>query len=531
MYEPGDVIDRNYRVSRRLAMGGAGVTYLVRSVGDDGEEVGPWIALKLLFASRDSGAYLRRLATEAQILQELHHPNIVEYLGFVHRTGQSPYLLTQFEEGGSLLDHMKRVGTMGVREAAAVGRQVCMALEKGHAQDITHRDLKPENLLLCEVTSKGEVPRVRVADFGIAKVTGSIGAGLTRVGAFVGTPQYAAPEQFVGHPATDKSDVYALGAVMVFMMTARPIVPNAHKIAPEDVYCKLMEILPPAISRKSDTVEDCERINLILARAMTIEPKDRCSVSELFELLSEFLDVEDTPYRLEENPEPEFIEPGSITQMATVQGTPGSSPVSPLPKSMPTPTIKDPDEDSSLRFAPSSQDSHEQELDSPSDGGEESSSESLVEQNNDASQAIVDPQPVPKTARRVLRMMTMLTVVFGIIALAGVYVLFPLGLDWLPGRGGWPVDGITDRAAGYKGRIAGKNAWKRSRKDIRTACPQAKGRAVELEAVINIEGSIRWARPIDWGDAEAWCVAFELGQKNSGYTLKSPSKVKLTVRP
>ncbi len=196
MYGPGDMIDRTYRVSRRLAMGGAGVTYLVRSVGDDGNESGPQIALKLLFARRDSGAYLRRLATEAQIIQELHHPNIVEYLGFVHRTGQSPYLLTRFEEGGSLLDHMKRVGTMGVREAAAVGRQVCMALEKGHMQGITHRDLKPENLLLCENTPKGGVPNIRVADFGIAKVTGSIGAGLTRMGAFVGTPQYAAPEQY-----------------------------------------------------------------------------------------------------------------------------------------------------------------------------------------------------------------------------------------------------------------------------------------------------------------------------------------------
>ena len=59
------------------------------------------IALKLLFANRDSGAYLRRLATEAQILQALHHPNIVEYLGFVHRTGQSPYLLTQLRRAGA----------------------------------------------------------------------------------------------------------------------------------------------------------------------------------------------------------------------------------------------------------------------------------------------------------------------------------------------------------------------------------------------------------------------------------------------
>ena len=63
MYQPGSMIDRTYRVSRRLALGGAGVTYLVRLMDDSGDETGPWIALKLLFASRDHGAYLRRLAT------------------------------------------------------------------------------------------------------------------------------------------------------------------------------------------------------------------------------------------------------------------------------------------------------------------------------------------------------------------------------------------------------------------------------------------------------------------------------------
>ena len=100
-YAVGDVIDRNYEVIERLAFGGAGVTYLVRALDDQGHMSGPKMALKLLLASRDHGAYLRRLSTEAQILQELHHPNIVEYLGFVHRTGHSPYLLTAFEEGGN----------------------------------------------------------------------------------------------------------------------------------------------------------------------------------------------------------------------------------------------------------------------------------------------------------------------------------------------------------------------------------------------------------------------------------------------
>ena len=165
MYGAGDVIDRNYKVLERLALGGAGITYLVKALDEQGEVTGQRMALKLLFASRDHGSYLRRLSTEAQILQELQHPNIVRYLGFVHRTGHSPYLLTHFEEGGSLLDYMRDAGTLSMRDTASVGRQVCWALAKGHPQGIIHRDLKPENLLLAERPRAGESPIVRVADF------------------------------------------------------------------------------------------------------------------------------------------------------------------------------------------------------------------------------------------------------------------------------------------------------------------------------------------------------------------------------
>ena len=74
-------------------MGGAGVTYLAKELDHGGQPTGPDLAIKVLLAHRDHGPYLKRLATEAGILRELDHPNIVQCLGFVHRAGHTPYLV------------------------------------------------------------------------------------------------------------------------------------------------------------------------------------------------------------------------------------------------------------------------------------------------------------------------------------------------------------------------------------------------------------------------------------------------------
>ncbi len=285
IFAEGDLFDRTYRIHKMLAVGGAGVTYVGREIDGDDEETGPRIAIKVLLAARDQGPYVRRLATEAQIIQELDHPNIVQYLGFVHRAGHSPYLLTRFESGGSLLDHMRRVGTLSVKQAALVGRQICWALEKAHERGIVHRDLKPENVLLTRQVAANEDAVVRVADFGIAKVQGSLGTNLTRVGAFVGTPHYAAPEQFVGGAVTEAADVYAVGALLYFVMTARHVVRFADRIDPEDGFQLLCDNLPPRLERMGEDADTLRRMQTVLAAAMEVDPLSRCSVVQLDQML------------------------------------------------------------------------------------------------------------------------------------------------------------------------------------------------------------------------------------------------------
>lgn len=313
MYGPGDLFDRHYRIHNLLALGGAGVTYLAREVGADGEETGPRLALKVLFASRDEGPYLRRLATEAQIIQELNHPNIVQYLGFVHRSGHSPYLVTRFESGGSLLDHIKRVGSLTVRQSAHIARQICWALEKAHTMGIVHRDLKPENVLLSREVGPGEDPVVRVADFGIAKVQGSLGSQ-TRVGAFVGTPQYAAPEQFIGGNPSPATDVYGVGALLYFCTTVSSVVRFADRLEPSEGYQLLVDALPPSVVRAQDAPEDVRRLNRILEVCMDPDPLRRCRVEQLDGLLASLL--------ADREPEVERARPpsgGSATQAPEVE--------------------------------------------------------------------------------------------------------------------------------------------------------------------------------------------------------------------
>jgi serine/threonine protein kinase len=489
MYEPGDTIDRNYLVTKRLALGGAGVTYLVRSIGDDGEASGPEIALKLLFATRDHGAYLRRLSTEAQILQELDHPNIVQYLGFVHRAGHSPYLLTRFEAGGSFLDHMRRVGTLSVREAASVGRQVCWALEKGHSQGIIHRDLKPENLLLKDVVVQGEVPEVRVADFGIARVVGSIGAGLTRAGAFVGTPQYAAPEQFLGQVASDKADVYSLGAVLVFLMTARPVIKKAHVMASEDVYTQLLDTLPPSIHRPEDPEADCARMNQILVRMMHVDPEQRCSVVQLDEMLRLLLEDQDV----------------SLTTTDVESSVTFDAPIS----------------EEFIRVQTS-------ELsETISDRGGVAHADMKTHVPDTHIEPVSTPQNVVAASGGWSSRSTVMAGIIGpLLVVCSLYIFMPWHIDTLPLVGIEYVDGGSSGEKGVAARTAVAHAIRVRKESLRARCELDKIQWFKMEFGVDSTGTILWAKP-QTSVPGSGCISRALRWEQTNTTLKGPVRVEL----
>ncbi len=283
----GDLLDRHYRIDRPLAVGGAGLTYLAREVDLEGRAQPPDLAIKVLYAARASGGFLHRLSTEAQILQELAHDHIVQLRGFVHRAGQEPYLVTLFEHGGNLTQFVENHGPLPVWVAASVLGQVLRALDVAHQRGVVHRDLKPDNVLLRErtdptaPTAEEAVPHVRVADFGIAKIAGAMGR-VTKHGSFVGTPEYAAPEQFEGMDPTPATDVFAAGALFKYLLTARAPIVFSTRTEIDTCRSELMASLPPGLDGapvRGDAVE-IELVEQILAHLMHPRPERRWTVQE-----------------------------------------------------------------------------------------------------------------------------------------------------------------------------------------------------------------------------------------------------------
>ena len=223
-----------------IGRGGMGAVYKARQ-----KELDRMAALKILppGIGQDSG-FAERFAREAKALAKLNHQGIVTIYDFGRADGLY-FFLMEHVDGVNLKQLLDR-GRISPREALAIVPQICDALQFAHDQGIVHRDIKPENILLDR---RG---RVKVADFGLAKIvasdgpsisqtgaaspeTAALGSALTEGGKILGTPAYMAPEQ-VKHPeAVDhRADIYALGMVFYQMLTgqlpAKPIEPPSRKV-------------------------------------------------------------------------------------------------------------------------------------------------------------------------------------------------------------------------------------------------------------------------------------------------------------
>jgi serine/threonine-protein kinase len=131
-------------------------------------------------------------------------------------------------DGETLAAHVERLGPLAPQRAVHIVSQAARALGEAHMHGIVHRDVKPANLFLTSLG--GERDFVKVLDFGIAKVTNA-DATRTRTGLLLGTPEYLSPEVAMGQPADTRSDVYALGAVLYFLLCGRPPFCNENPLA------------------------------------------------------------------------------------------------------------------------------------------------------------------------------------------------------------------------------------------------------------------------------------------------------------
>ncbi|MHB8587904.1 MAG: serine/threonine-protein kinase [Candidatus Dormibacteraceae bacterium] len=198
-----------YRVKGELGRGGMGAVYLAEQPG-----LGREVAIKELIRSAATDPVaLKRFLQEAQVMARTSHPNLVQ-VHDLELTGEANYIVLEFVRGKSLRDWLNS-GSIPPPQVFAVMHGVLQALDYAHKHAIVHRDMKPENVLLSDDGM------VKVADFGIARLTDDTGVGgtATKTGTTVGTPQYMSPEQVASSKVDGRSDLYSAG-IMFYELVA-----------------------------------------------------------------------------------------------------------------------------------------------------------------------------------------------------------------------------------------------------------------------------------------------------------------------
>ena len=205
-FEPGTIFAGRFRIVAPLGKGGMGEVYRA-----DDLKLGQTVALKLL--PEDLAGHPGRLAqfhNEVRIARTISHRNVCRTYDIGDADG-TPFLTMEYVDGEDLSSLLRRIGRFPQDKAIEVARQICAGIAAAHERGVLHRDLKPANVMI-----DGE-GHVRITDFGLAAIAGTVEDIRT------GTPAYMAPEQLAGREMSERSDIYSLGLVLFELFTGKRV--------------------------------------------------------------------------------------------------------------------------------------------------------------------------------------------------------------------------------------------------------------------------------------------------------------------
>ncbi len=265
---PGTLLASRYELVRQLGHGGMGEVWL----GFD-TVLGREVAVKVVdFTMTEDPMAAERFRRETQAAAALSHDNVVRVFDSATE-GSTAFLVMELLSGPTLADLIRDRAPLPLALALELAEQTAAALAATHRLGIVHRDIKPSNLMLDE---RG---RLKVVDFGIARLTESTAARLTATSTVMGSAAYMAPEQATGQPATAATDLYALGCVLMALLTGQPPFDAEHPLA---VLQQHMTAPPPPLrGRRPDVPSALEDlIDQLLAKAPERRPHDAELVRE-----------------------------------------------------------------------------------------------------------------------------------------------------------------------------------------------------------------------------------------------------------
>ena len=260
-FGPGSRIGK-YVLEQQIGHGGMAMVFTARD-----DQLGRLVALKIMAPSLASDAEFReRFVRESKAAAAVDDAHIIP----VFEAGESAgvlFIAMRYVAGGDVRSLLDREGPLSVDRAAAILVSVASALDAAHAAGLVHRDVKPGNMLM--VVRKGRPDHVYLADFGLTKATAGA-VTLTGTGRFLGTADYAAPEQISGRRVDGRADQYALACSAVEMLTGQTPFPLEKLMA---VLTAHLSAPPPPLSARRDGLP--AELDAVLGQALAKSPSDR----------------------------------------------------------------------------------------------------------------------------------------------------------------------------------------------------------------------------------------------------------------
>jgi len=273
-----------YELERLVGRGGMGAVYLAHRADGQFEQQ---VAIKLIDLPLATDLFREQFRRERQILARLSHPNIARLLdGGVSEDGEL-YLAMEYADGLPIHRYCAR-HSLSIRERIELFKSVCAAVRFAHQHLVVHRDLKADNIIVLEDGT------AKLLDFGTAKMltaANPVAEGeFTRHGFHSFTPQYASPEQVLGHPISTASDIYSLG-VLLFLLTSGVLPYELKEFTTDEMVRVICEQQPPKPSEKAASGRLDSDIDAIVLKALRKEPEERyASVDQLIADLQAHLD-------------------------------------------------------------------------------------------------------------------------------------------------------------------------------------------------------------------------------------------------
>jgi tetratricopeptide (TPR) repeat protein len=255
-FAPGNIFAGRYQIIEEIGRGGMGCVYKAQD-----QELNITVALKMIHLRHSSNQqFIRQFKQETLLGRSIVNENVVRIFD-IGQAGEIRFISMEYIKGQSLKDLISASGALSLGTIVHIAVQVCQALASAHKKNVIHCDLKPSNIMI-DVNGN-----VHVADFGIARLMGRDGVAVETI---IGTPPYTSPEQALGKPLDQRSDIYNLGCVLYELLAGqRPFSADSME---GYIHKHLEEKPPPPSTLKPDIPVSLEKIVL---KCLEKDPPDR----------------------------------------------------------------------------------------------------------------------------------------------------------------------------------------------------------------------------------------------------------------